>query len=154
MKIIFLDYDGVLNNTYFLLRQKERGAENDFDPKKIEILKQVCDNTNAMVVVTSSWRFNERARMFLLEKGIPIYDVLKPDTGTRGEDIDLWLQETPMEIEKYVIFDDDTSHYSPQQMKHTICTKECFSNDLCAEYDCCMGLQDKHIKWAKAMLED
>lgn len=153
MKVIFLDYDGVLNNPYFLLRQTKRGAENDFDQKKVEILRQICKDTGALVVLTSSWRYNKRAKLFLLENAIPIYDVLKPDTGTRGEDIDLWIQEVPLKIENYLILDDEVSDYSPLQMKHTICTRECFNNILCTEYDCLMGLQDKHIKWAKAMLE-
>lgn len=152
MKVIFLDYDGVLNNPYFLLRQTKHGAENDFDPKKVEILKEICKKTGAKIILTSSWRFNKRARIFLVEIGIPIYDILKPDTGTRGEDIDLYLQETPLEIENYLILDDETSAYSPKQMEHVICTKECFDNGLCAEYDCCMGLQEKHIKWAEVML--
>lgn len=147
MRIIFLDYDGVLNNPFFLLRQPKRGAENDFDPKKVEILKEICKQTGAKIILTSSWRFDKRARMFLLEKGIPIYDVLKPDIGTRGEDIDLWLQETTLNVENYLILDDETSGYSREQMEHIICTKES------TDYGYYIGLQEKHIKWAKAMLE-
>ena len=59
MKIIFLDYDGVLNSPYFLLQKKDQSPTSDFDPKCIDILAKICSEANAQVVVTSSWRFNK-----------------------------------------------------------------------------------------------
>ncbi len=51
MKIIFLDVDGEL--TYSNYRNKET-ANIDID--KVKLLKEICDKTNAKVVVSSSWR--------------------------------------------------------------------------------------------------
>ena len=47
MKIIFLDFDGVIS-TY------EKGWR--FDVEKLELLKEIVDKTDAKIVVTSSWK--------------------------------------------------------------------------------------------------
>lgn len=46
MKVIFLDFDGVITskNGYSL------------DPEKMELVKRICDETGAYIVVSSSWR--------------------------------------------------------------------------------------------------
>ena len=62
-KIIFLDFDGVLNTEYYheLLqfqeeqRQDEHGAF--FDPRAVRQLKRVIDATGADIVVESSWKY-------------------------------------------------------------------------------------------------
>lgn len=50
-KIIFLDVDGVLNYSHYT-----NDATNDIDPAKVQMLADLCDKTNAKVVITSSWR--------------------------------------------------------------------------------------------------
>lgn len=49
--IVFLDVDGIL--TY-------AGYNNDdtanIDPKKVKLLAEICEKTNAKVVIISSWR--------------------------------------------------------------------------------------------------
>lgn len=46
MKVIFLDFDGVITskNGYSL------------DLEKMEMAKKICDETGAYIVVSSSWR--------------------------------------------------------------------------------------------------
>ena len=76
MKIIFLDIDGVLNSDAFfasnhdLVKQyyKDNGYDSndvdflvkrqmmDIDFEKIKLLKLVIDETNARVVIISSWK--------------------------------------------------------------------------------------------------
>lgn len=53
MKIIFLDVDGEL--TYSNYRNNKTA---DIDIKKVKLLKEICDNTGAKVVISSSWRGN------------------------------------------------------------------------------------------------
>ena len=50
-KIIFLDVDGVLN-----CRDYINDATNDIDPSKVQMIADLCNKTNAKVVITSSWR--------------------------------------------------------------------------------------------------
>lgn len=62
-KIIFLDFDGVLNTEHYqnLLQlqgkpwQDEYGAF--FDPNAVKQLKRIIDATGADIVVESSWKY-------------------------------------------------------------------------------------------------
>ena len=124
MKIIFLDIDGVLNNT----STQETFEEYYFvEDKKIELLKQLVVRTDAKLVLSSTWRegwyarermenpsksFQSAIRLFeALEKKLSEYDLellsYTEDFGTRGEEIDLWLKSWKGEsIESFVILDD------------------------------------------------
>ncbi|WP_285945778.1 HAD domain-containing protein [Thomasclavelia cocleata] len=54
MKIIFLDVDGEL--TYSNYRNEETA---NIDIEKVKLLKEICDKTNAKVVISSSWKGSE-----------------------------------------------------------------------------------------------
>ncbi len=54
MKIIFLDVDGELTYSNY---QNDETA--DIDIEKVKLLKEICDKTNAKVVISSSWRGTE-----------------------------------------------------------------------------------------------
>lgn len=56
-KIIFLDVDGVLN-----CRDYINDETNDIDPLKVQMIADLCDKTNAKVVITSSWRGSDLLR--------------------------------------------------------------------------------------------
>ena len=51
MKVIFLDVDGEL--TY---HDYENQKTANIDIEKVKLLKEICDKTNAHVVISSSWR--------------------------------------------------------------------------------------------------
>ena len=51
MKVIFLDVDGEL--TYSNYKNKETA---NIDIEKVKMLKEICDKTDAKVVISSSWR--------------------------------------------------------------------------------------------------
>ena len=63
MKIIFLDFDGVMDTAYYdHVLAKEGKPSNDeygivFDPNSIRNLKYIIDMTGADIVVTSSWKY-------------------------------------------------------------------------------------------------
>ena len=54
MKIIFLDCDGEL--TYSDYENEETA---NIDIEKVKLLKEICDKTDAKVVISSSWRGSE-----------------------------------------------------------------------------------------------
>ena len=62
-RIIFLDFDGVLNTEYYQNQlyhegkawQDEHGSY--FDPETVEQLKRIIDTTQADIVVESSWKY-------------------------------------------------------------------------------------------------
>src|SRR5574337_986091 len=64
MKIVFLDFDGVINNGPFFkdkpyiisLKDVKTGFESFFDPKNIESFNKIIGATNAKIVISSAWR--------------------------------------------------------------------------------------------------
>ena len=69
-KIIFLDFDGVLNSSEFaahLYRNNESAQDDNgldlFDPKTIDCMNRIVDATGAKIVVTSSWRYLGLAKL-------------------------------------------------------------------------------------------
>ena len=80
MKIIFLDVDGEL--TYSNYRNEETA---NIDIGKVKLLKEICDKTDAKVVISSSWRG--------FEKYTPqIYHVLRKILSKNNIDV---LGDTP-----------------------------------------------------------
>jgi len=113
MKVIFLDFDGVIT-----LPPKWR-----LNPDKIKWVRKIVDETGAKIVVSSSWRcddvektidsLKEEFKGKKVHKNIKwlvdnLYDVT-PWVGLgggRGGQIQKWLNDHP-EVDNYVIIDDD-----------------------------------------------
>lgn len=111
MKVIFLDFDGVINNWY------------EFEGVSLEnakILRQIIMRTDAKIVVTSSNKYSLQRnnnssyltsnfyRKYvkpLNEFGIEIYDLTPCIQYNRTLEIKKYLDEH--EVEAYVIIDDD-----------------------------------------------
>lgn len=106
MKVIFLDFDGVINNIH------HRGPK--INKEFIEAIKKVIALTNAKVVITSSWKRNREKLEYginaLIEMGIEIYDCTPnidcPKMEQREKEINLYL-EHHQQIEQFVIIEDD-----------------------------------------------
>ena len=49
MKIIFLDFDGVITT---------EASYSRLDLEKMKLVKKICDETGAKIVISSSWRYN------------------------------------------------------------------------------------------------
>lgn len=123
MKVIFLDFDGVIT-TY--------KSQYRLDEEKMKLVKYICDETDAYIVITSSWR------RWTLEDtikditdtsqwGVPVpFTPIKKVVGVtsrvyafknddvqhhcivpRGVEIKMFLDEHT-DIDKYVILDDDS----------------------------------------------
>ena len=62
-KIIFLDFDGVLNTEFYqeVLNQQCKNWQDEhgalFDSNAVKQLKRIIDATNADIVVESSWKY-------------------------------------------------------------------------------------------------
>jgi hypothetical protein len=123
IRIIFLDIDGVLiNNASFKPPLKIEGVRVAAHPDCVAALNRILVETNAMIVVSSSWRLDCNSstvemREILSQWGIagavigctPILQSSFGSVRPRGEEILKWIKEDGerFEIESFVILDDD-----------------------------------------------
>jgi hypothetical protein len=116
MKIIFLDIDGVLNNleSLRLPRTKLKSSTHSYSaahPSCIEALNRIITETQARIVVSSTWRGIGLGVLFEIfhEWGIKAmtvgYTPLWPIGSERGDEIAEWLSQHP-EVTSFVILDD------------------------------------------------
>ncbi len=122
MKIIFLDFDGVLNNLEFLINDQEarsyyrqpRGHIDRLCPDNMKVLNDVLDRTEAKIVVSSHWRLmNSVERLqeildFNNVQGRVLDKTPEPyEHATRDAEIKHWLDNTAHNIKSFVIVDDE-----------------------------------------------
>lgn len=126
MKIIFLDFDGVINNEPYLKRVKNYRS---FDPESIDQLNRVLKETGASIVVSSTWRYMyktvEELDGLLTLHGLPSGSVigLTPYkmSSTRGQEILFWLNDNPSCTEWVAI--DDSSDMEPLPQERVVKTE-------------------------------
>ena len=111
MKVIFLDVDGVLNSDEYIkgtIKSNIQGIEKHVDVEKIKLLRQAIDQTNAKVVLTSSWRLTKMAQELI--KLLITYGIYVNSTpyirNERGLEIKQWLADN-QNVEDFVILDDE-----------------------------------------------
>jgi predicted transcriptional regulator len=141
MRIIFLDIDGVLNTgiyathffeicKHFGLTKKEakdwrHGMRDEFgshfDPKPVQLLKWIIEETGAKIVISSTWRLSGLETMKLMweMRDLPgeVIDITPYLNTNRGEEIEAWLKEN--DVDSYVIIDDDTDML-PEQLNNFV----------------------------------
>jgi hypothetical protein len=124
VKIIFLDIDGVLNQK----KSYADGKAYDIDRDKVGIIKGIADTTNAVIVLSSGWKFwfddglmptekhSLRLYHILCEFGLKLFGKT-PDFSTeeirlnkafsrvKAQEIFAWLHEHK-DVESYVVIDD------------------------------------------------
>lgn len=129
MKIIFLDFDGVMDTAYYdhVLSKEGRPGHDKygtvFDPNCIRNLKYIIDHTGADIVVSSSWKYLMDYGDFLemwKARNLPgfVTDVTPTPKGcrNRGDEIDAWIEDCPTECQ-YVIIDDlDAQNFNEHQI--------------------------------------
>lgn len=113
MRLIFLDIDGVLNNRISM----EKGKLHAVHEPCVINLNKICEQTNAVCVVSSVWRLGwplPALQKFLEEHGFTGKIVDKtpnlPDEE-RGVEIAAYLEKCRahyLDIESWVILDDDS----------------------------------------------
>ena len=124
LKIIFLDIDGVLNNVPFHKNFKGTFTKStdEIDTQSVLWLNDLIKETDAKVVVTSTWRLGktvEELQKILEDKGFVGEVIGKTDSLNngyvfRGNEILKWMKDNEQLVgyyayyESYVIFDDDS----------------------------------------------
>lgn len=128
MKAIFLDVDGVLNNDF---TQTRTSSGADFvDDFLIERLVRLINETEAIVIMSSSWRYGITCKAHhqdfvellakLEEHGVHVVDYTPTlNTAHKSIEIKQYLSEHP-EIDKFVILDDDEMELFPKEHIETI----------------------------------
>lgn len=117
-KIIFLDFDGVLNTEHYqgLLQYQGKPWQDEygafFDPKAVKQLKRIIDTTDADIVVESSWKYLGLDAMKELweVRNLPgtIIDITPSLLGkNKGVEIASWLSKYAKQDLRYVIIDDE-----------------------------------------------
>ena len=135
-RVIFLDYDGVVNTpmwndkgtkcTYNFPRDRK---VNNF--QAVQWISECCQKFHYDIVVTSTWRKNANYKECLINGGLrPDIEILgctedlwEPDRHTcRGDEISKYLADHP-EINYYMIVDDEDDML-PEQKDHFIQTND------------------------------
>lgn len=127
MKVVFLDIDGVLNTEETFERNYQdylkTGIKNELiDEIRVSYLKEIIDETGAVIVLSSSWRRHcefdngkivseEGHTKYLIEilakYGMTLYDITGYDRdGNRGKEINEWLSQHV--VDSFVILDDNS----------------------------------------------
>lgn len=119
MKVVFLDFDGVLNSEKYVRDCGRYGVI--IDPSRMALLKQIVDATEAKIVLSTSWREhwsnlteNCDETGILINKifkghDLEIFDKIPKCFSKREQEIEMWLEEHP-DIENYVVLDDMFLH--------------------------------------------
>lgn len=116
MKIVFLDVDGVLNTpkTWGLWAKGDHALS--IDPERVALLWEIVEATNARIVWCSSWRKHhtlDQLTLMMVRRGWPQDEVHRfiditpgDDKGRRGDEVQMWLDATTLDVTSYVILDD------------------------------------------------
>ena len=150
-KYVFIDFDGVLNTERYHSELVSSGQKCSdqygplFDPVAVGNLKRIVDETEAEIVIISSWKLEGVDRMVSLWKarkmpgvlagctpdcisGMDLLNVNLEDSATfanlagKGNEVKQWLRENaPKKADgyRYVILD-DVPDFLPEQMENYI----------------------------------
>lgn len=118
MKVIFLDFDGVLNSTKYMLACGKSGLV--FDPTKMLLLQQIQRATDAKIVLSTSWReywsaesekctpTGHTINAVFREYGLRIFDKTPELNTAREREIEAWLGHH--KVKNFVVLDDRLMH--------------------------------------------
>lgn len=140
-KIIFLDFDGVLtteNHTDGFLARNGLPIFDKygfiFDPVCVYNLKTVIRETNADIVISSTWKLNmslDNIRSMWKDRNLPgnVIDSTPFIDTIRGDEIDDWLNNHDVDC-KYAIIDDmGKGEFNEHQYSHLFQTEAYYGLD-------------------------
>jgi hypothetical protein len=139
MKVVFLDFDGVLNSSrWFAQGTAFTHPEDQLDPEAVKLLNEL----DADVVVSSAWRYGyKRIQLseFLRNRGFTgrVIDTTPRLPGKeRFEEINAWLKGK--DVTSFVVLDDIAEAISPWWAERGILIQD--------------GLTPDHVIQAKRIL--
>lgn len=115
MKVLFLDFDGVLNSEKYVKTVNDGGVI--LDPANMRLLKLLIDTTAAHVVLTSSWRehweteplacdaIGAQINTIFAAYNLTILDKTPHLHRHREDEIEAWLTAHP-QTERFAVVDD------------------------------------------------
>ena len=134
MKIIFLDIDGVMNSAEYRKRMGRKYYSEIIDRGKMPLLKKIVDETDAKIVLSTSWRkfWNEGGPQLdsvgrhinevFTEFGLLVYSKTPViENAGRSAEIKEWLDGKGY-VDGYVILDDKVFGWSVPLRRHFIRT--------------------------------
>ena len=144
IRVLFLDYDGVVNTlmwneagTKCTYNHPEDGKVNNF--QAVQWVSEFCQKYKYDIVVTSTWRRFENWRECLinggLRKGINIIGCTDIMNDKRGKEIKRYLEQHP-EIKHYIIVDDEAYGILPEQKKYLVETNGSVGFGITELYKC------------------
>lgn len=126
-RIIFLDVDGVLNSYRNVIadggfpfpkgssmEQDPRHKEENLDRLAIGMIRRLCKEFDAEIVLHSTWRMHTNAIEFGKRVDLPVIDATSPTRG-KPASIRLWLQENP-DVKNFIVIDDDNMDQPKRQI--------------------------------------
>lgn len=136
MKILFLDFDGVLNSldnkeaNYFLWKNNPDHKSKDrfgdlFDERCVNWLSYIILRTDCKIVISSTWRLQGLKTMEEMwkERNLPgelIGITPSISDSLRGQEVKHWLEnKTISTIQSYCIVDDDIDMIENQPLVKT-----------------------------------
>lgn len=149
MKVVFLDFDGVLNTENYQAKLRQEGKPQwdnfgqIFDPEAVENLKMILDTVpDAIIVINSSWKLEGMDAVNAMWKArhLPgkihgatpddVPDLTSIDLedydniamlASKGNEVKQWMEQNAPQGCTYVILD-DMPDFLPEQEEHLICT--------------------------------
>lgn len=112
MKVLFLDFDGVINSVRsatafggYPWDVKEESLRL-FDQVAVGLIRLICKDTGTKIVLSSTWRASFPYKYLGEKLDLPIIDATPVKlSGGRGHEIAAWLASN--KVDKYAIVDDD-----------------------------------------------
>ena len=155
LKLIFLDVDGVLNHDK---SRSKCGSVKGIDRDKVERLAKIVEETDAKIILVSSWRtsfddelnpidkYGKYLEKYLWEYGkIKIFDkTINYNAWHRGLEINAWFEDhRNCDVESWIVIDDDVfDDYRMMGILPRLVKTSWYNN----------GLQDEHVEKAIELL--
>ena len=154
-RVIFLDYDGVVNTpmwnengTHCGYNYPGHNKVNNF--QAVQWISEFCKKYDYDIVVTSTWRYDDNYKECLINGGLregikilgrtPVLSWKISDGYSRGDEIAAYLKDNP-EIKHYIIIDDEED-FLPEQQEFFVQTNGDYGFGMHDMFEC----QKIHIK--------
>ena len=165
MKILFLDFDGVLNDVGQVHKRSELDFDAEFqfldefataeflDTDKIKNLNYIVDQTKCFIVLSTAWRMYglDFCKKVLMMRGFRyphrIID-MTPTQSFSGKDyrvheVNLWLllNDPDRDLKNYVMVDDDIDDEGAEIIGRNHCVITTYAENVDDDY----GLTDEKV---------